>query len=133
MVLASTLTVQVDSVIDSASSAQEHDLQTALDGLQSLQSFQVNTDLLTETQAGKKVRKLTKHSNEDIAKAAKQLIDTWKDCVRQEQETQALDGESCCNTDKANSVQLFCIQQCLVLLCRSTIIRHQGLAKQEAT
>lgn len=94
MVLPSTLTVQVDSVIDSASSAQEHDLQTALEGLQSLQSFQVNTELLTETQAGKKIRKLTKHSHADIAQAAKQLIDTWKDCVRQEQEEQAAEGEA---------------------------------------
>ena len=96
MVLPSTLTVQVDSVIDSASSAQEHDLQTALEGLQSLQSFQVNTELLTETQAGKKIRKLTKHSHGDIAQAAKQLIDTWKDCVRQEQEEQAVGGEALC-------------------------------------
>lgn len=88
MVLASTLTVQVDSILDSSSSAQEHDLKTALEGLQSLQSFQVNTELLSETQAGKKVRKLTKHSNEDIAQAAQQLINSWKDCVRQEQEQQ---------------------------------------------
>lgn len=86
MVLASTLTVQVDSILDSSSSAQEHDLKTALEGLQSLQSFQVNTELLSETQAGKKVRKLTKHSNEEIAQAAQQLIASWKDCVRQEQE-----------------------------------------------
>ena len=89
MVLASTLTVQVDSILDSADSAQAHDLQTALEGLQSLQSFQVNTELLSETQAGKKVRKLTKHSNEDIAQAAQQLIASWKDCVRQEQEQEA--------------------------------------------
>ncbi|DBA89558.1 TPA: hypothetical protein ACH3X2_004460 [Trebouxia sp. C0005] len=86
MVLASTLTVEVDSILSAAASAQQHDLETALSGLESLQSFDVNTQLLAETQAGKKIRKLTKHDDSNIAEAAKSLVAQWKECVRLEQE-----------------------------------------------
>ncbi len=86
MVLASTLIVEVDSILSAADSAQQHDLETALSGLESLQSFDVNTQLLAETQAGKKIRKLTKHDDSSIAEAAKSLVAKWKECVRLEQE-----------------------------------------------
>ena len=86
MVLATTLTVEVDSILSAADSAQQHDLQTALSNLQSLQSMEVNTQLLSETQVGKKIRKLTKHADAGIAEASKTVLAKWKECVRQEQE-----------------------------------------------
>ena len=106
MVLASTLTVEVDSILSASDSAQEHDLQTALSGLESLQNVEVTTELLAESQVGKKIRKLTKHENEGIAEAAKALVAKWKECVRQEQEEQAKHATSCkcpllCLTDEA--------------------------------
>lgn len=88
MVLATTLTVEVDSILSAADSAQQHDLQTALSNLNSLQSMEVTTQLLSETQVGKKIRKLTKHSDAGIAEASKTLLAKWKECVRQEQEGQ---------------------------------------------
>jgi hypothetical protein len=45
---------------------------------------QVTTQLLVETQAGKKVRKLTKHGNAAVALAAAATVATWKDAVAQE-------------------------------------------------
>ena len=95
MVLATTLTVEVDSILSAADSAQQHDLLTALSGLESLQSFEVNTQLLSETQVGKKIRKLTKHEDDKIATAAKSLVAKWKDCVRREQEQQAKRNSGC--------------------------------------
>ena len=86
MVLATTLTVEVDSILSAADSAQQHDLQTALSGLESLQSLAVTTQLLSESQVGKKIRKLTKHDDDRIAEAAKTLVAKWKECVREEQE-----------------------------------------------
>lgn len=86
MVLATTLTVEVDSILSAADSAQRHDLQTALSNLHSLQSMEVTTQLLSETQVGKKIRKLTKHSDPEIAEASKTVLANWKECVRQEQE-----------------------------------------------
>ena len=86
MVLATTLTVEVDSILSAADSAQQHDLQTALSNLHSLQSLEVTTQLLSETQVGKKIRKLTKHTDAGIAEASKIVLAKWKECVRQEQE-----------------------------------------------
>ena len=88
MVLATTLTVEVDSIVSAAESAQQHDLQTALSGLETLQSMEVTTQLLAESQVGKKIRTLTKHQNSAIADAAKTLVANWKECVRLEQEDQ---------------------------------------------
>ena len=95
MVLATTLTVEVDSILSAADSAQQHDLQTALSNLHSLQSMDAATQLLSETQVGKKIRKLTKHSDADIAEAAKTVLAKWKECVRQEQEGQSKRPSDC--------------------------------------
>ena len=46
--------------------------------------LQVTTQLLVETQAGKKVRKLTKHGNAAIAQAAAATVAAWKEAVAQE-------------------------------------------------
>lgn len=98
MVLASTLTVEVDSILSAADSAQQHDLETALSGLESLHAFEVSTQLLSETQIGKKIRKLTKHEDSNIAEAAKSLVAKWKECVRQEQEEQGKRTSGCEST-----------------------------------
>ena len=95
MVLPSTLVVEVDSILSASDAAQEHDLQTSRSGLESLQSFEVTTELLAETQVGKKIRKLTKHQDQGIAEAAKALVAKWKECVRQEQEEQAKQLADC--------------------------------------
>ncbi|CAK0785785.1 hypothetical protein CVIRNUC_008996 [Coccomyxa viridis] len=49
-----------------------------------LQSYKVTTDLLVSTQAGKKLRKLTKHSNAAVAQAAAAAVAAWKMAVTQE-------------------------------------------------
>ena len=46
--------------------------------------MQVTTDLLVSTQAGKKLRKLTKHSNVAVAQAAAAAVAAWKTAVTQE-------------------------------------------------
>lgn len=47
--------------------------------------MQVTTQLLKETAAGKRIRKLTKHPNSDIVAAAIKVVEAWKDAVRLEQ------------------------------------------------
>ena len=106
MVLASTLTVEVDSILSAADSAQQHDLETALSGLESLQSFDVNTHLLAETQAGKKIRKLTKHDDSSIAEAAKSLVVKWKKCVKLEQEEVTKRTSGCKSTLRTSCLRL---------------------------
>ena len=57
------------------SDAQAHGIQ---------HDMQVTTDLLVSTQAGKKLRKLTKHSNAAVAQAAAAAVAAWKMAVTQE-------------------------------------------------
>ena len=45
---------------------------------------QVTTQLLVETQAGKKIRKLTKHGNAAVSQAAAAAVAAWKEAVKQE-------------------------------------------------
>lgn len=116
MVLATTLTVEVDSILSAADSAQQHDLQTALSNLNSLQSMEVTTQLLSETQVGKKIRKLTKHSDAGIAEASKTLLAKWKECVRQEQEGQLKRPSDC------ESIVSACGLQMHVILCVETAL-----------
>jgi transcription elongation factor S-II len=56
----------------------------AVDGLNALAKAIVTTGTLGETQAGKKVRVLTKHSDEKIASGASKVVSCWKDLVRKE-------------------------------------------------
>lgn len=55
-----------------------------LDGLKSMEHIEVNTEILAETKAGKHVKSLIKHGNEEISSAARRLVDTWKALVRRE-------------------------------------------------
>ena len=45
---------------------------------------QVTTQLLLETQAGKQIKKLIKHSDPAIAKAAGQVVEQWKNTIKSE-------------------------------------------------
>lgn len=56
----------------------------AIDALKELEKAAVSTNVLAETQAGKRVRALTKHRNTDIAAAAGTVVDQWKRLVRRE-------------------------------------------------
>jgi len=56
----------------------------AVDGLNALAKAIVTTGTLGETQAGKRVRILTKHSDEKIASGASKVVSCWKDLVRKE-------------------------------------------------
>ncbi len=53
---------------------------------------QVTRQLLGETNAGKTIKKLTKHANPEIAAAAKRVVDTWMDAVKREQEQELTTG-----------------------------------------
>jgi len=46
--------------------------------------MQVTTDILISTQAGKKIKKLTKHSNTAVSQAAAATVAAWKSAVTQE-------------------------------------------------
>ena len=47
-------------------------------------AVQVDTQLLVETQAGKKLRKLTKHQDIKIKSSAAELLNVWKDIASAE-------------------------------------------------
>ena len=67
----------------------------AVDALKLLASHVVSSDLLMKTDAGKKVKKISKTigASEAIRAAANACIDAWKDCVRQEQSKKTIAGE----------------------------------------
>ena len=47
--------------------------------------MKVDTKLLLDSQAGKRIRKLSKHEIPEVASAAAKLVDVWKDIVKAEQ------------------------------------------------
>ncbi|KAF5830250.1 transcription factor S-II, central domain-containing protein [Dunaliella salina] len=57
----------------------------AVDALRVLAQQQVSAELLARTEAGKRLRKLTKHTSSDVCQAAAAAIDAWKECVRKDQ------------------------------------------------
>jgi transcription elongation factor S-II len=58
--------------------------ERAVDGLKALLKLTLSTQDLAETQAGKRVRALTKHSDAQLAAAAGEVVAAWKDLVRRE-------------------------------------------------
>ena len=56
----------------------------AIDGLKMLRQLTVDTKILAETQAGKRVRVVTKHADKGIAEAAQEVVARWKAAVRRE-------------------------------------------------
>jgi hypothetical protein len=61
----------------------------AVDGLKALKKLCVSTQLLSATQAGKRVKALAKHPRPDIAAAAGAAVAAWKEAVVQEAATGA--------------------------------------------
>ncbi|KAK9919113.1 hypothetical protein WJX75_009483 [Coccomyxa subellipsoidea] len=62
--------------------------------LKDLQTCQVTTQLLLETQAGKKIRKLAKHSNAAVSQAAAATVSAWREAVTKETVTGTGAGEA---------------------------------------
>lgn len=56
----------------------------AVAGLKTLKKQPVNTKVLSETQAGKRVKALSKHPQSDVAAAAAAVVTCWKEVVRGE-------------------------------------------------
>lgn len=56
----------------------------ALDGLRALKRQAVSTKLLSDTQAGRRVKALAKHPHKPLAAAASEIVAAWKDVVRRE-------------------------------------------------
>lgn len=55
-----------------------------IDILKMLASSQVTAAVLKETDAGKRINRLSKSSNEQIAAAAAQVVQAWKACVKKQ-------------------------------------------------
>lgn len=56
----------------------------AIDILRVLAGSQVTAPLLKETDAGKRINRLSKSSNEQIAAAASSVVQAWKACVKKQ-------------------------------------------------
>lgn len=86
-VTAAELTKLVEAVLAAAKRAEGGDAAEqgrAVDGLKALKRQRVSTKLLSETQAGKRVKALAKHPKPDIAAAAGEAVAAWKDAVVKE-------------------------------------------------
>lgn len=68
-----------------ASDGDKAEERRAVDALKVLAQQQVTADLLAKTEAGRRVKKLSKHNISSIAAAAAAAVDAWKECVRLEQ------------------------------------------------
>jgi transcription elongation factor S-II len=83
------LTKLLNAAVDAAKQAEggvnAAEEGRTVDALRVLGQQRVTTELLAETEAGKRVKRLTKHSCPAVAKAAAAAVDAWKDCIRREQ------------------------------------------------
>lgn len=73
-----------------------------------LVNLQVTTQLLLETQAGKKIRKLAKHSNAAVSQAAAATVSAWKEAVTRETVASTSAGLSCIHVVKRQDAPLQC-------------------------
>lgn len=77
----------VNSATEAAKLAEEGDKAQhgrCIDILKVLQKSQVTAALLKETEAGKRVNRLSKSADANIAAAATQVVHSWKDCVKRQ-------------------------------------------------
>lgn len=81
--LAKLLSTAADSAASAANDAAE--AERAVGALKQLQKRAVTAALLKETDAGKRVNKLSKHALPAISAAAAAVVQAWKECVKQEQ------------------------------------------------
>lgn len=68
-----------------SSASTDPDAQRAVDALRVLGQQQVSVEVLGRTEAGKRLKKLTKHACSAVGAAAQAAINAWKECVRKEQ------------------------------------------------
>ncbi|PSC75709.1 Transcription elongation factor A 2 [Micractinium conductrix] len=89
---AAELSKLVDTVLAAAKKAEGGDAAEqgrTVDGLKVLKKQRVSTKVLAETQAGKRVKGLTKHPQADVAAAAGEVVAAWKEVVRRESQGSA--------------------------------------------
>ncbi|PRW50840.1 transcription elongation factor A 2-like [Chlorella sorokiniana] len=92
---AAELNKLLETVLAAAKKAEGGDAAEqgrALDGLRALRKQPVNTKLLSETQAGRRVKSLSKHPNKQLAAAAAEVVAAWKEVVRKEVDGGAASG-----------------------------------------
>lgn len=77
---------QLESSSKAASDGDKAEVSRMLDVLKQLQKRSVTADLLKRTNAGKRLNKFCKHSVESVCAAAKAAVESWKQCVKQEQQ-----------------------------------------------
>ena len=88
-VSAAELSKLVSNAVEAGRLAEEGDAAEqgrAVDVLKVLQKQIVNAALLKDTDAGKKINKLSKSSNSTIAAAAAQVVQAWKESIKQQQQ-----------------------------------------------
>ncbi|KAI7837502.1 hypothetical protein COHA_008693 [Chlorella ohadii] len=92
---AAELNKLLETVVAAAKKAEGGDAAEqgrALDGLKALRKQPVNTKLLSETQAGRRVKALAKHPVKQLAAAAAEVVAAWKELVRKEVDSGAASG-----------------------------------------
>mmetsp|Transcript_11207 Transcript_11207/g.20295 ORF Transcript_11207/g.20295 Transcript_11207/m.20295 type:complete len:310 (-) Transcript_11207:820-1749(-) len=80
----------LSSAIQAAKLAEDGDTSEegrCLDALKLLLKTQVSTELLKNTDSGRKVKKLSKSTCSSIEKLSIKVIDAWKECIKKESAT----------------------------------------------
>lgn len=75
----------VTTAVDSAKAVEEGtstEATRAIEALRTLTEQEVTVELLVKTQAGKKIRKLSKHPHEGVASAAAAAVKGWKKSLK---------------------------------------------------
>jgi hypothetical protein len=88
--LSKLLSTAVDSAAAAGADAAEAD--RAVGALKVMQKLAVTASLLKETEAGKRVNKLSKSGVAAVAGAAAAVVQAWKDCVKREQDSRGGSG-----------------------------------------
>lgn len=79
----SKLVSTAEKACNAATDGDGAGVERAVDALKVLQQTKVTVALLTDTLAGKRIKKLTKHSNSGITEAANAVVAAWKKSVDQ--------------------------------------------------
>lgn len=79
------------------------EISRTVDVLKQLEKREVTSQALKETDAGKKINKLTKHSSTDIANAAAKVVAAWKSAIAAQKERQASLSGRGYESDKSTS------------------------------
>ncbi|GAX86225.1 hypothetical protein CEUSTIGMA_g13638.t1 [Chlamydomonas eustigma] len=79
--------------------------ERAIDALKILGRSVITSALLLKTDAGKTVKRLSKHDNNNIKSAANATMEAWKECVRKEQMKKSSSMKKEAGIDATDSVQ----------------------------